>query len=218
MINFRCPECMKTFAVKDIYAGKKARCKCGAVIRVPSVSEQLRVTEPKFDKQSPVSEDPKNLQTSSTIKEPPAIGVQAKPTSVPEESPKAAEKDDPDSEASTAKTKKNFRGLGWTVIILGLMSLLFIGDASDELLVVTFAGIGFCVVTGAWLAIVPSVPIGVAAGASLAILGIIDITLVTESGGLGFIAPLIDFGFAIKVFIGCSSYAKVLAETEPAEQ
>ena len=106
------------------------------------------------------------------------------------------------------KTKKEFGGLGYIVVILGLLSLMFLGDARNELATGSFIGIALCVVTGIWLVIKPSVPIGVAAGVSLAILGIIDLLLVGEAAGLAFVAPLIDFGFAVRVFIGCSSYAK----------
>ena len=34
-ISFQCPECAKSFNVRDELAGKKARCKCGAAIQVP---------------------------------------------------------------------------------------------------------------------------------------------------------------------------------------
>ena len=34
-IKFRCPQCDKAFSVRDDYAGKKAKCPCGAKIVVP---------------------------------------------------------------------------------------------------------------------------------------------------------------------------------------
>jgi len=38
-IRFTCTECEKQFSVKDSLAGKKGKCKCGAVIRVPLKSD-----------------------------------------------------------------------------------------------------------------------------------------------------------------------------------
>ncbi len=122
------------------------------------------------------------------------------------------------SDGDLEKARKTFRGLGGTAVILGLLSLMFLGDVSDELVTVTLVGIGLCVVTGIWLAIKPSVAIGVAAGVSLAILGIIDLLLAVDLGGLAFIAPLIDFGFAARIFAGCSSYARALTAIASTEQ
>ena len=89
---------------------------------------------------------------------------------------------------------------------------MFIGDASAELAAVTVAAIGLCAITGIWLAASPSIGIGVAAGVSLAILGIIDFLLGTaeSSGPMALLPPLIDFGFSIRVFAGCGAYANAL--------
>lgn len=35
-IGFQCPQCRKSYSVKDEYAGKKAKCSCGAVLDVPT--------------------------------------------------------------------------------------------------------------------------------------------------------------------------------------
>jgi hypothetical protein len=42
-ISFQCPECAKSFNVRDELAGKKARCKCGAAIQVPQPTQQQPV-------------------------------------------------------------------------------------------------------------------------------------------------------------------------------
>jgi len=114
-------------------------------------------------------------------------------------------------DAGLEEARKTFRGLGVTVVILGLLSLIFLGHASEELRAATFAAIAFCAITGIWLLASPSVAIGVTAGVSLAVLGIVDLLLAEGTGGFALVAPLIDFGFAIKVFIGCSRYAKALS-------
>jgi Zn finger protein HypA/HybF involved in hydrogenase expression len=118
------------------------------------------------------------------------------------------------------KTRKEFRDLGYTVVILGLISFMFVGDASEELIAATLAGIVFCALTGTWLVARPSIGIGVAAGISLAVLGIIDLFLAVEETGGGFalLAPLIDFVFSIKVFVGCRVYADALRTKDKAEQ
>lgn len=41
-IRFECPRCRKSFAVKSEYAGKGAKCACGAVIIVPGDSNKIR--------------------------------------------------------------------------------------------------------------------------------------------------------------------------------
>jgi len=41
-IKFECPRCRKHFSVKSEYAGKNARCTCGAVIIVPDDSNEIR--------------------------------------------------------------------------------------------------------------------------------------------------------------------------------
>ena len=114
------------------------------------------------------------------------------------------------SDAGLEEAKKSFRGLGVTVVILGLLSLIFIGHASEELRAATFASIGFCAITGIWLLASPSVAIGVTAGVSLVVLGVVDLLLAGGAGGLALLAPVIDLAFAIKIFIGCSRYAKAL--------
>lgn len=45
-IKFHCPECKKAFSVKDGYAGKKAKCKCGAKIVVPLVKSSSNGHQP----------------------------------------------------------------------------------------------------------------------------------------------------------------------------
>ena len=122
------------------------------------------------------------------------------------------------SDGDVEGSRKTSRSIGSTVVILGLLSLMFLGDAGEEFVVVTLLGIGLCVVTGVWLAAKPSVAIGVAAGVSLAILGVIDFVLGAEAEGLAFIAPLIDFGFAIRVFVGCPIYARASRGTGSADQ
>lgn len=42
-IKFECPRCRKHFSVKSEYAGKEARCTCGAVIFVPDDSNKIRL-------------------------------------------------------------------------------------------------------------------------------------------------------------------------------
>jgi membrane associated rhomboid family serine protease/DNA-directed RNA polymerase subunit RPC12/RpoP len=41
-IRFECPRCRKRFSVKDEYAGKEAKCTCGAPIFVPCDSDKIR--------------------------------------------------------------------------------------------------------------------------------------------------------------------------------
>lgn len=48
-IRFQCPQCEKWFSVKSEYAGKKAKCPCGAKIVVPSKSIQPQSTLPGRD-------------------------------------------------------------------------------------------------------------------------------------------------------------------------
>jgi len=116
------------------------------------------------------------------------------------------------SNGDLEKARKTFRGHGYTVVILGLVSLLFISGASEKLVAATVVGIGFCVVTGIWLVVRPAVRIGVAAGVSLTVLGILDMLLALETGaGLAIVAPLIDWGYAVVVFVGCRRYARALA-------
>ncbi len=106
------------------------------------------------------------------------------------------------------KAKKAFGGLGYTVIILALLSLFFIGDQYSGGLI--FA-IVICVISGIWLASSPSITAGVVAGVSLIILGIFDLLVVISTGGgFGYIAPLIDFGFAINIFVACGNYSAAI--------
>ena len=85
-------------------------------------------------------------------------------------------------------------------------------DASDELKTVTWIGVALCVAGGGWLAAKPALLSGIVAGVALSILGVIDALVAVDSGGLGFIAPLIDFAFAVKVFINCAQYAKAASQ------
>ena len=39
-INFGCPECGKTFSVKEQYAGRKAKCPCGNKFNIPTETEE----------------------------------------------------------------------------------------------------------------------------------------------------------------------------------
>jgi len=104
-----------------------------------------------------------------------------------------------------AKAKKAFGGLGYTVIILAVLSLFFLEDQYAGGLI--FA-IVICVISGIWLASSASITAGVVAGISLIILGIFDLLVVISTGGgFGYIAPLIDFGFAINIFVACGNYS-----------
>ena len=40
-IRFTCTQCNKRFSLKDSLAGKKGKCSCGAVIRVPLKSDSV---------------------------------------------------------------------------------------------------------------------------------------------------------------------------------
>ena len=56
-IKFACPSCNSTLVVKDEMAGKKAKCKCGAVIQVPSAksaaaSQQSRAPQSRAKQKS----------------------------------------------------------------------------------------------------------------------------------------------------------------------
>jgi len=41
-IRFECPRCRKHFSVKDEYAGKEAKCTCGAPIFIPCDSDKIK--------------------------------------------------------------------------------------------------------------------------------------------------------------------------------
>jgi ubiquitin-protein ligase len=41
MIAFKCPSCQRAFSVPDGYAGRKAKCACGATIAVPTESQAI---------------------------------------------------------------------------------------------------------------------------------------------------------------------------------
>jgi hypothetical protein len=55
-IKFQCPECSKSFTVSSKYAGRKAKCPCGAEITVPSKSSLSKTSEPEFPEQRPAIE------------------------------------------------------------------------------------------------------------------------------------------------------------------
>jgi len=57
-INFRCPHCGKSYSLEDKFAGKKAKCKCGVVIRIP------RPSNPATQQQSSTHEESRS-QTGS---------------------------------------------------------------------------------------------------------------------------------------------------------
>ena len=40
MISIKCDECLKSYKVKPEMAGKKAKCKCGASIQIPSLKKK----------------------------------------------------------------------------------------------------------------------------------------------------------------------------------
>ena len=54
-IRFRCQKCGKGMSIAAQYAGKKGKCKCGAVVQVPNTSE--------FDKKA--SSHPKGIQKAT---------------------------------------------------------------------------------------------------------------------------------------------------------
>ena len=97
------------------------------------------------------------------------------------------------------------------------LSLLFLGDAAEELAMATLAAIGLCVGTGAWLASKPSVAAGVLAGIALVVLGVCDFALAAEAKGLALLAPVTDVGFAIKVFAATGAYARAASRAEVRE-
>jgi len=113
---------------------------------------------------------------------------------------------------SIEEARKQFRGLGGTVSILGLISLFFLGDAGEGLAMATLAAIGLCVAAGVWLVSRPSTAAGVVSGIALLILGVCDLALSGEAGGLGLLAPAIDVGFAIKVFAATGAYARAVRD------
>jgi len=106
------------------------------------------------------------------------------------------------------ETRKQFKGLGGTVIVLGLISLFFLEHAAEGLAMATLAAIGLCVGAGVWLMSKPSVGAGVVSGVALLILGVCDLALAGDAVGLGLLAPAIDVGFAIKVFAATGAYAR----------
>jgi hypothetical protein len=53
-ISFQCPECAKPFNLGDEMAGKKARCGCGAVIRVPQSAAPAQQPAPPSPAQQPL--------------------------------------------------------------------------------------------------------------------------------------------------------------------
>jgi len=126
----------------------------------------------------------------------------------PPSSPMAATGAGRGTSDDAAEARKEFRNLGFTVGILGMLTLLFLGGAKHDMVPVALLAIAGCVLTGTWLVAKPSLPAGLAAGLALLVLGGVDLVLVQKSGGLGFIAPLIDLGFAVKVFSGCAKFAR----------
>lgn len=114
------------------------------------------------------------------------------------------------------KARKTFRGMGATVIILALITVAFLGHADDDLAAEALAAVGLCVLAGIWHLSAPSIASGVAAGVSLAILGIFDLFLAGAGSGMFSTLPaLIDFAFALKLFAGCASYAKAMQSRGP---
>jgi hypothetical protein len=56
--SFQCPECAKPFNLGDELAGKKARCGCGAVIRVPEAAPAQQPAPPAPAQQPLVPQQP----------------------------------------------------------------------------------------------------------------------------------------------------------------
>lgn len=110
------------------------------------------------------------------------------------------------------RIREGFRSIGIAVVVLGLISLMFLDGASNELATVAGVVIAFCAIAGIWLAIAPSTASGVTAIVSLVVLGVIDLLLGKEGGSglFSFLPALIDFWYAAKVFCNCSSYAEAL--------
>lgn len=200
-MRIKCPNCHKLLTVKDDLAGKKGKCpNCGTLVRIPAIPFELAPApspEQGIPQPSISSRDPGGGSSSPREATPPGTAWQ------------------PTDQLQTARdfeeARKSFRGLGFTVVVLGLISLMFLGDASDELITATLVVIAFCTIAGIWHVIAPSIASGITAGVSLAILGITDLALCGEGSGLFSMLPvLIDFGWAIRMFVGCVNYSKVV--------
>ncbi|MGA1790750.1 MAG: zinc-ribbon domain-containing protein [bacterium] len=117
------------------------------------------------------------------------------------------------------RIRAGFRSMGIAVVVLGLISLMFLDGASNDLAAVAAVAIAFCAMAGFWLAIAISTASGVTAALSLVVLGVIDLLLGIQlgSGLFSFLPAFIDFWYAAKVFSNCSSYAEALQRFPGAE-
>ena len=233
-IRTQCTHCGSPFTVDESYVGKPARCpSCNGKFVILRAADSSSPPPPPYagTPGSGVAPPPPPPPPPPPYVGAPGGGVAPPPppypptAAAPGQAMPMAGQHAPlppgvptQAQMALEKASKTFRGLGGTTILLGLLSLLFLGDAKGDLVAVTLIGVALCVITGAWLAAKPSIAIGVVAGVSLVLLGVFDLMLAAEMGGLGFLAPLIDFGFAVRVFIGCAQYASASAAAAQAGQ
>ena len=196
-ITVTCEQCGKTLRVKDELAGRRGKCPgCKAVLVVPAADAPApaeaggEVAEASTALRTDADEFPADIQLAPRAMVTEGRSGAAQLRMPPERrAPTTGGPGALRAGGEFAKIRKAFGKLGYTVVILGLISLLFLGDASHELFGATLAAIGLCAVTGVWLAIRPSVGIGVAAGGSLVVLGVMDLLLALGAGGLALFAP-----------------------------
>lgn len=116
---------------------------------------------------------------------------------------------------SFAEKRNEYGKLGWTVVILGLLSLAFISDVDGDIRGLGFAAIAACVVTGLIMVVKPLVLTGIIAGTMLVVLGLVDWLMMKDQGMYALLAPAIDVGFALQVFVGVARYAKLEGQNRP---
>jgi hypothetical protein len=130
------------------------------------------------------------------------------PPPVPTEPRASAQQSEADEEGADLDTvRKRFRGLGYLVGLLGLMSLFFLEGAPDGLVGGTMLAVVLCVAAGVWLVARPSTAAGVTAGAALVLLGFFDIALAVEADVEPF-AAIVDGVVALNVFVATARYAR----------
>ncbi len=111
-----------------------------------------------------------------------------------------------------AVARKRLRGWGIWAVIIAVPSFFFIDIVSDGVMAGLLLATFLCIGTGIWLRVKPSTVIGVATGSSVVLLGIFDVGAASQMGG-GFF-PVIDFIFALGVFLATANYAKTTRALE----
>ena len=225
----KCPECGKRLRARAELSGKKVKCpECGRVLLVPAGDASSQPPSDPAPGEAPPqapgeTPDERCPECGAPIRSGAVLCIQCgydKRTyqkaevhiSTAPQAPGASRT----GSAHFAETKKAFRGAGVVVAALVLISLISVADASNDLAIVLCTIVAFCVMTGVWLAVRPSVAIGVLAGLSLITLALADLASLAESTLFAGIVVIIDVVYAVKVFQGARAYAKASSVSEGA--